>query len=326
MANILQEALEGASRVLILGHVHPDGDCVGSTLGLYNYLRDNCPALCVDIYLDHPGSQFAYLRYFDQVRTDPELSVCYDLCISLDASDHERLGQFAEMFDRAKDTLCLDHHRTNPGFARKNLVRGDASSSCEVLYELLEEAKIGRDTAACLYTGIIHDTGVFKYQATSRRTMDIAGALMEKGIDFTGMVDNGFYRRTFAQNKVMGLALMKSRLVLDGLVVISQISANNMEDCGAGTGDLDGIVEQLRLTEGVECAVFLYESGEKLWKVSLRSKEWLDVSRVAQSFQGGGHVRAAGCSLSGDAEEVQVTILAALASEIEKHEEEGVRG
>ena len=141
MGNILENALAGASRIAILGHTHPDGDCIGSVLGLYNYLTDNMPEKTVDAYLDHPSEKFSYLRLFDRALRDPEPDRRYDLCISLDASDRERLGDYGVSFDTAAHTLCIDHHRTNTMFAEENLVKGEGSSCCEVLYELLEEEK-----------------------------------------------------------------------------------------------------------------------------------------------------------------------------------------
>ncbi|MCR5369523.1 MAG: bifunctional oligoribonuclease/PAP phosphatase NrnA [Clostridium sp.] len=299
MGNILENALAGAETVAILGHIHPDGDCIGSVLGLYNYLADNAPEKRVDVYLDHPAEKFGYLRYFDRILTEPDDDKAYSLCISLDASDRERLGDYGGVFDRAAHTLCIDHHRTNREFAEENLVRGGASSCAEVLYELLEEDCIGKETAECLYTGIIHDTGVLRYSSTSARTMEIAGILMEKGIDFTGIIDDSFYRRTYLQNRILGCALLKSRLYLDGRCIASVLSLQNIEDYGADSKDLDGIIDQLRITAGVECAVFIYEKTPGEFKVSLRSNRYLDVSRIAQSFGGGGHVRASGCTVRG---------------------------
>ena len=299
MGNILENALAGASRIAILGHTHPDGDCIGSVLGLYNYLTDNMPEKTVDAYLDHPSEKFSYLRLFDRALRDPEPDRRYDLCISLDASDRERLGDYGVSFDTAAHTLCIDHHRTNTMFAEENLVKGEGSSCCEVLYELLEEEKISKGTAECLYTGIIHDTGVLRYSSTSARTMEIAGILMEKGIDFTTIIDDSFYRRTFIQNRILGCALLKSRLYLDGKCVTSELTMQNIEDYGADSKDLDGIIDQLRITAGVECAVFVYEKEPGVCKVSLRSNKYLDVSAIAQSFGGGGHIRAAGCTIEG---------------------------
>ena len=318
MGNILISALENRENIVLLGHLHPDGDAIGSTLGLYNYLKENYPEKKVDLYLDDPAKKFSYLAGFEEIRTEYEEGRTYDLCISLDSSDTERLGVFLPYFETAAHTLCIDHHRTNPGFADENLVVPEASSCSEVLFGLLDGEKISRCTAECIYTGIIHDTGVFKYSSTSRATMDAAGFLMEKGIPFGDIIDGSFYRRNFVQNKMLGIALLKSRRILDGDCMISVVTRNNMEDNGAGPQDMDGIIDQMRNTDGIECAVLLYEGKEGEFKASLRSNHWLDVSAIAQSYGGGGHIRAAGCTLRGDADTVTAVITNAVAEAIKK--------
>ncbi len=203
------------------------------------------------------------------------------------------------MLAMAKDSLCIDHHVTNTGYAGENVVEPDASSTSEVLYGLFEESRITREIAECLYTGIIHDTGVFKYSCTSPKTMRIAAKLMETGIEFNRIIDESFYRKTYVQNQILGRALLESITFLDGACVFSVVRLKDMKFYGVTSKDLDGIVEQLRLTDGVECAIFLYETEAQRYKVSLRSKQKLDVAKIAAFFGGGGHVRAAGCTMSG---------------------------
>ena len=181
-----------------------------------------------------------------------------------------RLGKFSCYFERARDSICLDHHVTNTRYASANLVVADASSTCEVLYGQLDEAYIDRTVAECLYTGLIHDTGVFKYSCTSAKTMEIAGKLMEKGIDFGAIIDNSFYRKTYVQNQILGRALLESVTFMDGKCIFSAVRKKDMEFYGVDSKDLDGIIDQLRLTEGVECALFLYESGAQEYKVSMQ--------------------------------------------------------
>lgn len=300
---ILQQMLEGAGSVAILGHIRPDGDCLGSTLGLYNYLQLNYPNIKASVYLEEAADKFLYLKGFELIRhqTDEE---AYDLCVCLDSGDMERLGVFACYLQRAKRSLCLDHHITNTRYADTNLVEENASSTCEVLFGQLKEDKIDTTVAECLYTGIVHDTGVFKYACTSRKTMEIAGKLMEKGIDFGGIIDNSFYKKTYIQNQILGRALLESVTFFEGRCIFSAVRQNEMEFYGVGSKDLDGIIDQLRLTEGVEVAIFIYQTGAQEFKVSMRSQKEVDVSRIASYFGGGGHVRAAGCSMNGSIHDV----------------------
>ena len=138
--------------------------------------------------------KFSYLKQFDRIHCEYEEGKRYDLCITCDSSDAERLGAFRPYFDTAKHTFCVDHHVTNRGFAEENCVEPDASSASEVVCTLLDMEKIDLAAAECFYTGIVHDTGVFKFSCTSGRTMEIAGKLMDKGIDTTEIIDGSFYR------------------------------------------------------------------------------------------------------------------------------------
>lgn len=295
--NILDEVLN-VGCVGITGHVRPDGDCMGSTLGLYNYLQKNRPDLQVDIYLEQPGAEFAYLTNVNAIKNKPE-NIEYDLFFVLDCSSKDRIEPFLQCFNQAKKTICIDHHISNQDFADVNLVMPEASSTCEVLYTTMEETKVDKAVAECIYTGIIHDTGVFKYSATSALTMSIAGKMMEKGIAFSDIIDNSFYKKSYIQNQILGRALLESVLFYDGQCIFSSVTREEMDFYGVTGKELGGIIEQLRLTDGVEVAIFLYETGQNEHKVSLRSKKCIDVSRIAAAFGGGGHVRAAGFTAAG---------------------------
>ena len=314
--SVLESMVQEAASVAILGHIHPDGDCVGSTLGLWNYLRREYPQIQADVYLKDPSEKFASLSGSNKILRHGEEKE-YDLCICLDCGSEDRLGEFACYFRNAKKSLCLDHHVTNTRFAQVNLVADGASSACEALYEQLREEAVDKTVAECLYTGIVHDTGVFKFSSTSSRTMEIAGKLMAKGIDFGEIIDGSFYRKTYVQNQILGRALLESITFMDGKCIFSAIKKKDMEFYGVTSKDLDGIIDQLRLTEGVECALFLYETGPQEYKVSMRSQKQVDVSRIAAYFGGGGHVRAAGCTMSGSIHDVINNLAGHIAKELE---------
>ncbi len=319
--SILEAMVREAAAVAILGHVRPDGDCIGSALGLKNYLNAQYPQTAVTVYLEEPSEKFAYLKGFDEIRHQADERQ-YDLCICLDCGSRDRLGDFERYLDSAKKSLCLDHHVTNTRYAQANLVCDHASSTCEVLFEQLDEEKIDKAVAECLYTGIIHDTGVFKYSCTSQRTMEIAGKLMEKGIDFGEIIDGSFYRKTYIQNQILGRALLESITFMNGKCIFSALKKKDLDFYGVDSRDLDGIIDQLRLTEGVECALFLYETGPHEYKVSMRSRDKVNVSRIAAYFGGGGHVRAAGCTMTGNIHDVINNLSIHIAKELEYGEEQ----
>ena len=228
----------------------------------------------------------------------------YDLFIALDCGSIDRLGEAQGVFEKAVDTICVDHHISNTNFAKENIVKADASSTCEILCELLPMEKIGTFSATAFYTGIIHDTGVFKHSNTSKKTMETAGSLVEKGIPFGKIIDESFYMKTYRQLQIMGRCLLESIRVMDGRCIVSVVTKQMMDFYGAKSSDLDGIIDELRTTQGVEVAVLLSEKEPLEFKVSMRSNQIVDVSKIAVFFGGGGHVRAAGCTIKGSSYDV----------------------
>lgn len=297
--NCIGEILEGVKTVGIGGHVRPDGDCVGSCMALYLYIREYFPEIEVDVYLDHPKPVFHYIESIDSVKMEVDADRVYDLFITCDVSAIDRLALADGLFKNAKKTACIDHHISNNGFADINHIRGEVSSCCEVLYGLLDPDKVKLPIATAIYTGMAHDTGVFQYSSTTCETMRIAGELMKTGIPFSKIIDESFYQKTYIQNQVMGRVLAESILLQNGTCIIGYLRKKDMDFYGVNGSDLDGIVSQLRLTKGVEVAIFIYEKEIQSFKVSLRSNGKVDVSKVATFFGGGGHTRAAGCDLQG---------------------------
>lgn len=294
----LDEILQGAKTVGITGHVRPDGDCVGSTLGVYNYICDNMPQVDVDIYLQPIKEEFQFLRNSDKVKENADAGKVYDVFIVCDCAACDRFEDFRVCFEKAKKKVVFDHHISGQEIGDMNIIAPELSSCSELIYEAMNPEKISKSVAECLYLGIIHDTGVFKYQAVTARTMQIAGALMEKGIDFTSIIDNTFYMRTYRQSQVLGKALLESVLFCDGRCIFTILTKQEMEFYGVTSKDLGGVAEQLRLNDSVEVAIFLYEVEKNEYKVSMRSKNIVDVSKIAKRFGGGGHIRAAGFDMS----------------------------
>ncbi len=290
--------------IMIAGHIRPDGDCVGSCMGIYHYIKALYPEKRTDVRLEEVPDSYKIIPDSDIIRTDYEDDISYDLFISVDVSDLHRLGRALPYFQSAGHTICIDHHISNPGFADENHIEPDASSAAEVLALLMEEEYINEKAAYALYLGMICDSGVFKYDSTSRRTMDAAGMLMEKGIPFTQIINEAFYEKSFVQNQILGRCLMDSVLTEDGKIISCILRRSTMESYGAGNSDLEGIVSQMLLTRGTEVSIFASENPEGSYKFSLRSASLVDVSRIATVFGGGGHIRAAGCTAEGDPREI----------------------
>ena len=304
--NILLNSIEKADTIAIAGHLRPDGDCIGSCMGLYSYIKDNYPEKKACVYLSDFPENFQYLWWEEAFEEccSAEKGERYDLVVSLDCGDADRLEEVTDIMKQAGHVINIDHHITNTKFGNENYVVTDASSTSQILFTLMEEDKISYAAACALYTGIVHDTGVFKHSNTSSETMRIAGRLMDKGVPFGKIIDGSFYMKTYKQLQIMGRCLMESVRIMDGRCIFSIVRKNIFDLYNAESADLDGIIDEMRTTEGIEVAILLSERGPQEYKVSMRSNEVIDVSVIACYFGGGGHVHASGCTIKGDAFDV----------------------
>ena len=181
MISNIQSVFDGVHRVAIAGHVRPDGDCVGSCMGMYLYLKQNFPQIQADVYMEEVRDVFSYIKDIKEVKKEWKTDAVYDLFLLFDVSSEDRIGVAREGLKTIANTVCIDHHVTNAGIANVNHVRPKASSTCEVLFELLDVDKITKEVAQALYTGIVHDTGVFQYSCN-----DVCRHLLN---DVDGIVD-----------------------------------------------------------------------------------------------------------------------------------------
>lgn len=312
----LMDLVKNADTIAIAGHVRPDGDCVGSCLGLYNYLTQEFGDKQIDVYLESVPAAFSFLKNTEKALAEAKQGTVYDLFLALDCGSVDRLGFTEELFHAAKTNVNIDHHISNTKFAKYNHVEGEASSACEVLCGFLEADKISKAVAECLYLGIVHDTGVFKHSNTSKKTMEVAGSLLATGISSSKIIDDSFYRKTYLQNQILGRCLLESVLLLEGKIIFSFVSQKLMQLYGAVPADLDGIIDQMRVTEGVEVAILVREEGMQNHKVSMRSNGKVDVSKICCMFGGGGHKMAAGCTMNGSVHDVINNLSAQIAYQL----------
>ncbi|WP_026663527.1 DHH family phosphoesterase [Butyrivibrio proteoclasticus] len=297
----IDDHMNGVKTVAIAGHVRPDGDCIGSSMGLYLYFQKNYPDVRVDVFLEDIPEEFLFIKDADKINhtftTDIE---SYDLFICIDC-EKGRTGEAEKIFDAAQKTINIDHHISNTGTGDVTYIVPTSSSACELAYDVMDKDKLDINIAQALYTGMVTDTGVFKYNSTSPKTYEIAGKLISYGFDFTWLIDHVFYEKTYLQNQILGRALLESITLMDGKVIASVVSRQTMDFYGVSGSDLDGIVNQLMFTIGTDVSIFMYEDEPMMYRVSLRSNGNIDVSRVAKLLGGGGHVRASGCTLNGTA-------------------------
>lgn len=304
MGSLLDTTIEQYRRIGIAGHVRPDGDCIGSCLGVWNYIRAKWPDKEPVVFLEEIPHIFDFLSGADLIRRPGTEEAPFDLFIVLDCGDEGRLGKSAAYFREAGHSLCIDHHVTNNSFAEFNHIEPDASSASELVFLQMDRQYVTEKIAECLYTGIVTDTGVFQYSCTSSRTMQVAGVLMDLGIDYPAIVDHVFNEKTYDQNRIMGYAVMKSELYCNGGMIASFVTSEEMQRFHVLPKHMEGIVSQLRVTKGVEVALFLYQSPDGSFKGSLRSKAGINVADISLRYGGGGHARAAGFTWNGAPEDV----------------------
>ncbi len=312
----INEIIKDAKTVGISGHVRPDGDCIGSCMALYNYLAKNRPDLHVKVYLEFVDDKFKMIPNTEKIVTDGYDGTVYDLFIALDTAAKERLGFNLPYFENAKRTVCIDHHASNQGYAKDNIIEPKASSASEVLYDLLEEELFDCSVATPMYMGIAHDSGVFRFQSTTPKTMRIAAKMIEYGVDFNTILEETFYRKTYQQMMITAEIQRQAVLCMDGNCIYSYCTAQMMKQYRVAVNDLDAVVASIRNVAGIETAVFAYELEDGKFKFSLRSKKKMDVSKIAVRFGGGGHVRAAGFELEGPIDAAMKIVLDAIAAEI----------
>lgn len=293
----------------ISGHVSPDGDCVGSCMGLYLYLKKNYPGVRADVFLENVPAELKIIRDTDIIKTDFKTDVeAYDIFFILDSEKGRTAGAEA-LFDRAHLKVNIDHHVSNKGNGDINHIVPTASSVCELMAQVMDIEKMDTDIATALYTGIVTDTGMFHYSSTSPETMRIAARLMEYGFDHAALVEHVELERTYKQNVTCGRMLAASDLVLDGRCITASLTIEEIRNEQIAHEDMDYVVSQMNLTAGVECAIFAYETEDGHVKTSLRSKAKVNVASIAEAFGGGGHIRASGCTTKGKAKDVIAQML-----------------
>ena len=296
--DLLKECM-GAKRIGISGHKKPDGDCVGSCLSVRYYLKKCMPEAQVEVFLEAPDPVFAELSGFEDILSDYPEQEKFDVFIILD-SNLERIGDAVKYAQSADKVINIDHHISNAaGCGTVNYVMPDIGSTCELIYDVIEKDKLDAELAKAIYVGMIHDTGIFQYESTTPETMKKAAHLISFGFDFYRIIQETFYEKTYLQAQIMGRALMESIRFMDGKCVVSMIDRKTMDFYGVTDRDFEGIVNQLRNIKGVSCAIFMYETDILEFKVSLRTDQTIDASKVAVYFGGGGHARAAGCNMKG---------------------------
>ena len=302
-------ALSGAKKLVITAHVNPDGDAIGSSLGLMHLLRGLGKDVTVLLDDDIPAG-FHVLPGYDVIRrpsSEEGEKIACDLFVVLDTMT-DRIGGTAASV-HAPRLLNIDHHHTNPGSEKEDLyLDATRAATCEIIYDLAKEmgAPFSKEAAMCLYTGLATDTGFFRFSNATSHTYRAAADLLDAGAQ-PNVISEALEVKPLQTVKDLGEALSQMEMFADGKasgIFLTQAQTARMEST-------ESFIGHIRVIDGVDVAVVLKCKEPELCRVSMRSKH-VDVSRIATEFSGGGHIRAAGCTLKMPFEQAKATIMEAI--------------
>lgn len=298
-AKEISELIGNGDKILVLTHVNPDGDCLGSASALYSFIKNEYGKEAVLCVISKVPQLYEFLPNVDKFKKPEDiLSETFDTVIAIDCAAKDRLATAIPLFDKAKVKINIDHHKTNPMYAQYNYVFGEKSSAGEVLLNFAKEAgwKFDRDIANSLYVAILTDTGGFKFDNTTADTFLAVADLMQYGINPSLLYRCCYESKPVETVKLSACAIAKSEFLSNGKIAYTIITLDDMKKNKALNEHTDGIVEMLRQVNSVDIAFIIKETEEGFSKISLRSDN-SDISKIAQKFNGGGHAKAAGCTI-----------------------------
>ena len=312
--SIIYNKIDKASSIALITHVNPDGDTLGAGLALYYFLKKLQKR--VSIYCDATTGidRLDFISGESVISNTPSNEI-FDLVIAVDIAETYRMGSMSVMFDKALDTMCIDHHLSNPRFAKYNYVIPEASSTCEITFDILEyiESQYDKDItdtliASHLYAGLLTDSGAFYYPSTTADTHRVAGELHKLGVNTNKIYTVLFKNVPFNKYLLKNLVMSKTRLYDDGRIGMAVITRQDFEDTYTDMSHTEGLINMIQDIDTVQISILITQA-EGGYKISFRSVAELDVNAVAGMFGGGGHKNASGCRLSGNIYEIMDKLL-----------------
>jgi phosphoesterase RecJ-like protein len=302
--------LDSVETVFITAHVGPDGDTLGSMLGLKHSLGALFPHIkridCIiagrmpDVFHFMPGIE----EVISIDKTPEKVLKRYDLAISVDCGSVSRLGPAVQLFETATYTLNIDHHVSNDAFAQINLIETDAAATGQVIVRLLNrwQSPISPEAATCLYVALLTDTGGFRHSSTTPEVFEVASQLQRAGADVTYIYNQIYETQPFCQSQLIAHAVLKAKAHAKGRIMWTTLTLKELDHFNALDEHTEGIIDQLRCIQGVQVSAFVKEMPSGRTKISLRSNSnAIDVSALlGEHFGGGGHKKAAGASVETD--------------------------
>lgn len=304
----IKNEIENANTIIIETHETPDGDAIGSSLAMYLALKSI--GKDVDVVIPTYSRNFNFLPGASQIKSEGR-DIKYDLGIALDCTDTKRLKGYEPYFENARTSICIDHHGSNKMFADYNYVDPVAPACAQILIIVLGKLgiDIDKDIGTCILTGIITDTGGFKYDGVTTETFEFVADLLRKGVNVSDTYKRVLQIKTKPNFLLTKKIIDRMEFLEDGKITFTYITTQDIEEVNAEEGDHEGLVEFGRDVEGVEVSIFLRQLDKDSYKVSLRSKDYVNVSDVCIMFNGGGHEKAAGCTMNMTLEEAKEKII-----------------
>lgn len=305
------DLIKSAENIAIFTHINCDGDAVGSSFALKKVLDEFGKKTTVFIDKKIPERLKFMPELYDAEYLTAYEDKNFDLFVALDCGDLTRLGEYATVFEKAENTILIDHHKSNGGFAKENFVIPEASATGEVLFDIINEANflISKETASLLYGAIASDTGSFQYSNTSEKTHLIASKLIGLGADSVYVSKKLFDTLMVSEIKIKGYAMSNFNLFAEGKICTVGISKETMNELGCIYEDVEGLSGFPRSVDGVEVGLLIKEYSDGVFKISIRTNSYVDATQLASKFGGGGHIRASGCTIEGTLEEVTQKIV-----------------
>lgn len=309
----IKEEIIKAQNIVILTHESPDGDAIGSCMAAYLGLTQR--GKNTDVIVPEYSRIFEFIPGIENIKKESDIKE-YDLAVALDCADLKRL-EGKEYFENAKVKVVIDHHGSNTMYGDYNYVNPAAPACCEILAEIIEhfEIEMTKEVGTAILVGIITDTGGFKYDGVTAETFEFTADLLRIGVKVSNIYKKVLQTKTRTHFELNKLATSRMQFLEEGKIAFTYITCEDEKNVNAEIGDHEGLVELGRDIEGVEVSVFLREKeNADGFKVSLRSKDYLNVSDVCFMFGGGGHPKAAGCFVTGTMEQIKDKVV----SEIKK--------
>jgi bifunctional oligoribonuclease and PAP phosphatase NrnA len=315
------DVLQSARTFVVLTHVRPDGDAIGSQLAMVLALQ-KLGKTVVAWNEDGLPESFGFLTGSELITKPPDQPMEFDVVLALDTAAKNRLGTGIDAVRAYKTLVNIDHHASNPGYGNLNYIDVKAPATGQIIYELLQDQKLPffPEIADALFVAISTDTGSFRYQNTTAQTFEIAGKLVEAGVDLATISHRVYENYPKRRILLLGQLLNEATFHANDRIATFSLTEATKARLGIDPADIDGLVDVIRSIDTVVVAIFFEEVADQRVRISVRSKDpKIDANKICSTWGGGGHQLAAGARIRGTLEEVRTKVISYVSNEVLNH-------